>query len=449
MKTTTSKFKDNQKENIISKLRGLNLDEKARKSGFTKRKPKKIRMLEFLLGFIMSVFNGCSNSIEGWAKEISLLIGETVSKQGLWKKMVKTQIIFLRKVLEEIISQRLTQERSSQISDKLKYFRNIILEDSTKILLNEGLSKEYSGRPNGENNRQKGVMKIQTMYNVSKETFVRFDITKYSKNDQSMAWNIFKEAKAGDLIIRDLGYFILEAFKKFTKRGIYFVSRFKYNVNIYDKNEKSIDIVRLLRGKRIVDVNVIAGEEERVAVRLVAIRLDNKVSAERKRKARLSRDKRTNHSKKYIEMLGWEIFITNIDSSVLSAININEVYGIRWRIETIYKCWKSYFKFADIQDKASIIRVESYIHCMLIYITLFQIDYYKYYEIKMLEETGKEISIVKLSHFIRSHINLIILSQIDEYQNNPDFLDVMISYYCPYEKRKKRRNFYNKFKNLS
>jgi hypothetical protein len=445
MKSILKGSPNHKQESIEKKLDKIELERIARESGFIRRKPKKIPAKEFLMGFIMVVFNGCSASIESWASEIGILIGETISKQGLWKRMVEAQIIFLQKVLEGIVKQSIKRGISTHLGDKLRYFKNILLEDSTKIMLNEKLVKDFPGKSNGKNNKQKGILKIHTMYNVMREEFPRFDITSYRKNDQSMSSNILGIAKAGDLIIRDLGYFVLGIFKEFTERGIYFISRFKYNVKIYDEKGKSIDLVKELRGKDVIDIDIIAGQKERAEVRLVAIRLDAKTASKRRRKSKSSRDNRTNHSKKYLTLLGWEIFITNISRDILTATDINKIYGIRWRIEIIFKCWKSYFKVTDIPKNANKIRVESYIYCMLIFITLFQIDFYKYYEIQMLEQTGKEISIIKFSNFIRSHVSWILVEYFAKDKNVQLLLDKFINYYCSYGERKKRENFYQKF----
>jgi hypothetical protein len=317
-------------------------------------------------------------------------------------------------------------------------------------LLNEKLNKYFSGKSNGKRNKVKGVLKIQAIYNITKGIFSGFKITSYRKNDQSMSSEILKVARAGDLVVRDLGYFAIRIFQKMVNKGIYYISRLRYQVNVYDRTGKEIDLLKIFKGKEIVDIDVLVGMEEKVEMRLVAVKLDPKLASERKRKARNNRDKRTNHSKRYYKLLGWNIFITNVDRNILTAQNIKEVYSIRWQIEIIFKCWKSYFRVIDIPQKnANKIRVESYIYCMLIFITLFQADYYRHYETLMDEQKERYISLMKFSQFMVSSISLMLISRIVKFKNDTLLFDKFIKYYCFYESRNGKKNLCQKINLLS
>jgi len=65
-------------------------------------------------------------------------------------------------------------------------------------------------------------------------------------------------------------------------------------------------------------------------MRLVILPFSLAQANKRRRKAKLDRDKRLNHSKEYYELLGYSIFITNIPQSMCSAKEIQELYGLRW-----------------------------------------------------------------------------------------------------------------------
>ncbi len=51
--------------------------------------------------------------------------------------------------------------------------------------------------------------------------------------------------------------------------------------------------------------------------------------------------KRTNHSERYYKLMDWNIYITNVPPAVWSSKDVDAVYPLRWRIETIFKAWKS------------------------------------------------------------------------------------------------------------
>ena len=94
-------------------------------------------------------------------------------------------------------------------------------------------------------------------------------------------------------------------------------------------------------GIRRIELQVLVGKEKKLPLRLVAVEVPHQVAQKRRRKAAKSRNKRVSYSKKYMALLGWSIFVTNVEQEVLDAEQIMEVYGMRWRIENLFKCWKS------------------------------------------------------------------------------------------------------------
>ena len=107
--------------------------------------------------------------------------------------------------------------------------------------------------------------------------------------------------------------------------------------------KKEIDLVMELKKKGFIDREVIVGKEYKLKVRLVAIPLPEAQANERIRKSRTDRDKRLNHSPEYDYLLGYSIFITNIEPVKCDAEQIRQLYRLRWRIEIIFKSWKFVF----------------------------------------------------------------------------------------------------------
>ena len=173
-------------------------------------------------------------------------------------------------------------------------------------------------------------------------------------------------------------------------------------------------------------------------VRLVANKLPEDVAKERRQKAKNKPDRRCNISKENLELLGWEIFITNVLPSIWDAKIICDVYPSAdgWRIEIIFKSWKSFFQIADVpQGKRE--QVECHIYMSLIMITLFhsylyvravKIAYLKY---------NKHISLLKFYNYFKEQAWK--LTQIFTEPNGFNNFIKLAIYYCAYEKRKKRK----------
>lgn len=172
----------------------------------------------------------------------------------------------------------------------------------------------------------------------------------------------------------------------------------------------------------------------------MAVKLPEKIAAKRKQKAAKDRDKRINHSKKYMKLLEYGIYITSVKEERWNYSEVVESYGFRWRIETIFKCWKSHFNIDSLIPKSVSItkaRVESMVYSMLIFITMFQVQFYNYLADKVREQTGQFLSILKLSAFIKSHLLWILENTLSKVEHT-------ICYYCRYDKRLDRKNYMEK-----
>ena len=148
-------------------------------------------------------------------------------------------------------------------------------------------------------------------------------------------------------------------------------------MRLYKSDGKSeFYLLSELKKHGCIDVDVLMGASHKLPVRLVAQKLPQDIAAKRRRKAKNNRDRRCKPSKASLALLGWQIFITNVPRDIWSAKNVCEIYGLRWRIETIFKTWKSHFQITEV-PKANALRVKAYIYSALIVVTLFHAMIFK------------------------------------------------------------------------
>jgi hypothetical protein len=357
-----------------------------------------------------------------------------ISKQAINKRINEHLVKFLESVLASIIAH--TIKVPSTVSSK---FKRVILQDSSVVRLPDHWAKEFPGNKNGKG-KTYAMLKIQTMYDLLKEQFCYFRFTPFTTNDQQAATtdtNCFEE---NDLIIRDLGYFVLRALSLIQQQGAFFISRLRYGTILYDPcNGKRIDLLKILKKRHTADIAVIIGSEERLAVRLVALPVDPALAAERRRKYKANRDRRLNPSKDHLALLGWNIFITNVDQSVLTPDEVLTFYQLRWRIEIIFKSWKSNFHLTSI-PRASLVRVKAYLFVFLILVTLFHASI-----VAHVASDSRTISLLKLSRLVCEQLSAILFF----YQGTMSSIWKQINYHCAYEKRKDRLNYGQKIALLS
>lgn len=414
----------------------------SRETGFSERDGK-MQVCHFIEGFFRMALRGL-NTYSQWAQWIGILNRKPVSKQAVWERITSEAAAFIKSLLQDKLSQ--TYNKLNKSKDKLFFvFKHVYLQDSTTIKLPDALSKDFPGTT--IKGKKKATARINTIYDLCNSIFIHFGLWSFTKNDQSLSDTILAYLQEGDLVIRDLGFFVIAILKKITSKGAYFLTRKPYGVNVYDiKTGKRLILKKLLGRKKYIDMNVIAGDKCRIECRIIAIRLPEKLAEERRRKARKDRDRRLNHSTEYYDLLGYAIFLTNVSQSVWTFQQIQEIYRLRWQIEIIFKSWKSCFHIeklihAQCKNKA---RIEFIIYAMLLYISLFHVKFYNYFKNTIYRKTGRSLSLLKFALFMACHFETISIMN-----ESTKWIEKYLIKYCLYESRKDRVNAMERYNKLA
>ena len=310
---------------------------------------------------------------------------------------------------------------------------------------------KYWDRTNKRMRKTKAILKIQATYNVVTQQFVKFIIGNYRTNDQQHSNTIVQYARRGDLIIRDLGYFNSKVFKLLLKEGISFISRLRMKVSLFTvKEEKPIDLAKMLRKRGIVDKDILISKKEKTAVRLIAFPVEESIAEARRRKAK--KEKRSKLTKEQSFFMGFYFFVTDVPCEKLSMQDVALLYRIRWRIEIIFKSWKSCLKITNIKKDTNQRRLESYIYCMLIFIVLFQVDLFNnlseevFRKHKNIQKRG--LSLMKFTKYVVNNIALFVLGCY-YHESDMELIERQMIRYCLYESRSDRINFHQYLLKLS
>jgi hypothetical protein len=404
----------------------------SRQTGFQQRKRGKINGYYFVAGFVLMCQKGCQ-SFSAWAEQISLLTGQFITRQAIWERLYRYGQEFTGKLLQHYLSSQTHCSRCVR-AGLFSHFKAVFLQDSTTIALPDSLADCFKGSCNQQG--QTAIARITSVFNILSGRFHCFTITPYCQNDQSHSGWIVPQLSRGTLLIRDLGYFVLSAFKTMNRKGVYFLSRLRPCVNVYDSTTGAkLKLIKAVRSSGIIDKEVLLGKEQCCKVRLVMIPLPRKVADERRRKARQDRNKRLNHNREYYQLLGYHIYITNVSEQWWTAQQINQAYRCRWKIEIVFKSWKSGFRLqAQLHDRCdNETRVHVVIHLILLFILLFHQHWYQPYETIIAKRTGKKLSLLKMAARTASaFIDMLSLSKTR-------LLDYLAKYCC-YEKRNDRIN---------
>jgi len=338
----------------------------AQQCGFTRRKARKLTPLLFVQATLLLVSQS-TVSLRRWAALAGVLGELCLSKQALWERISGRAVAFLQAVLALVLARRLQLPAAARPA-ALASFRRVLVQDSTTIKLTPKLAAAFPGSRN-QRGANHGQLKIQALYDLLAQRFVTFSLSGFNRNDQAAAGDVRRVVQAGDLVLRDLGYFVVASLQQIAQAGAFFLSRLRLDTGLLDpRTGQSLNLLGQLKRHGQFDGEVLLGASQ-LRVRLVAVKLPAAVAAERRRKARQNRDGRCRPNARHLALLGWAIFVTNVPRTVWRAKTLAQVYGLRWRIETIFKAWKSHFRMTEV-PRGSAPQLETMIYARLTFVTL-------------------------------------------------------------------------------
>ena len=399
-------------------------------TGFIKRS-RKIKAVDFLIYMITESVRGCV-SCNDLAATIQFEAGTMASRQAYHNKMSDASLRFF----ETILAILMRSNTHTVTPLRFRQFKRILIQDSTVIKLPSKLMDIFSGVRNAS--VKVCNARIQCVYDLLSGSFTHWSIHSYRKNDLSVANEL--QVKAGDLILRDRGYFTTNEFQRIVEAKGEFISRYKHKTNLYDpKTGQAIDIFRLLKTEKNIDRKLLIGKENHTEVRIVAVELSQETVSRRRQKAK-KESKGHNPSKDVLFLMGWAIFLTSLTSKDLGINDFFELYGLRWRIENIFKTWKSHFNFDKIHTVGEN-QLRLILMARFIAITLFYEKIYVPLSIMVAKKSNKVLSLMKFMRYINwnfTAIPLLLKAACGSIGNLR-----IVEKYCTYDKRK-RLNYVEK-----
>lgn len=317
----------------------------AKSTGFVKRSTSRLKGDEFVKVMILGQGD---DSLLTYTRRIKKLSPKTkISLVGLAQRINRESSEIL---MYEVMVKCLVNSYEKGIN-KIEGISRILIQDSTCIALNKKLGNIYAG--SGGHHKTAGV-KIDCIYDYTNENILSSNHYARTVSDTKNSKEIFKHIKTNDLIIRDLGYFIIDDLETIEKCNAFFLSRLKINVKVYlrFKDKEPLDLIQFLKKKlknqNTLDCTAYIGVNK-LKIRLVVAKLPEEVVNERLRKAnRSAQVARKPLSDEKKAFLKYSIFITNLPDNIASLTDILNLYRIRWRIELLFKEWKSQIHIENI-----------------------------------------------------------------------------------------------------
>lgn len=291
---------------------------------------------------MFSDFDHNQLSLQDCCNDLAQQSGKSLSKVALHKRFNKRSLGFLKLVLAEQMVSRLN---INQVNN-WQPFARVLIADSSKFALPEQYKEDYPGYGGA---RSKALMNIQYAFDLKNGDWETLELTKATKNDMAYSKETLLRIRKGDLHIRDLGYMSHGYLSKIVTEQAFFLNRLHPLWKPVQRSTgKAIDWADLNQKmqhskEKHSETEIIIGTgKEAFNCRLIAVPIPEQVWTERIRKAQV-KAKSIGHalSDEYKQRCRFSIFITNAEDKILKAMDVIQLYRLRWQIELIFKTWKS------------------------------------------------------------------------------------------------------------
>jgi len=405
-------------------------------SEFQQRAPKKIFPAIFARQLLSEAISH-SPSYNDLAASMEKDTGISVSKQAICERVDESCVRFVERILAKVISAQISPHLLSNNKRHDLLCQRMLVQDSTVLRLPLQLFNTFSG----VSNAHKSVCnaRVQCVYDLMDENFVHFSIDSYSKNDIAAAPQL--QLRHGDLVLRDRGYLSTGEIQRHVDAGADCIYRHKTRTIYFDTQTSEVfPLAAKLKRDGQLDCQVLLNNDRRTSVRLVAVPVNEETANLRRMKAKRE-CKGHAPSKKVLALMAWTIFITTIPPERASFDDLLNIYGLRWRIENIFKTWKSNMSFAAIHN-VSEHQLRSIIIARLIALVAIFHRIYAPLRHRVCTIFAKHLSMMKLLRYLQVNQERIApLLLLAAGRLHDESLLAAIARYCVYDSRKKRLNY--------
>jgi len=344
-------------------LEASTLDALAKQSGLVQRVTRKFSPSGFLCSLLKSVVAG-TGSLSRLADKLGEMEQAPMSRQGMCKRFSEASTRFLSAVLTRMMS---GLELLPSRRDCAGGIARILVQDSTVFAMHPGNAAYFKGT--GGRGSPGAAAKTDLVYDLLSGRPLAVVARNGSDPDQGYARTLLESVGPGDLVLRDRGYFSLEALEEIGARNALWVSRLPASVTVLPTGAATLEEVLAQAEGDELELEVLLGASHRIRCRLVARRLDEASAARaRNAKKKTARDHGKTASQASLIQAGWQILLTNVEAGEMDTRQLFALYAWRWQIEIQFRAIKQSSDHAGLfAVKRGRHQLEALVQAILIY----------------------------------------------------------------------------------
>jgi hypothetical protein len=273
--------------------------------------------------------------------QMAATLGLSLSPQGLDQRFGPAAAALLRERLERAVAQVLTADPVT--TALLSRFPAVVLLDSTTVALPDALATVWPGCGGRVATNTQAALKITVQLDLVGGGLGGPELNAGRTQDKSTTLQA-APIPAGGVRVQDQGFWSLPALRELAAAGGFFLTRLHQQTAVFAADGARCGLETWLprHPEPTLDVPVMLGVEERLPVRLLAVRVPPAVADARRRKlhAAAKREGKT-PSQRALALAAWTLLVTNLPAERLSVAEALVLARARWQVELLFKRWKS------------------------------------------------------------------------------------------------------------
>jgi hypothetical protein len=268
-------------------------------------------------------------------------LGVPITAQGLDNRFTPAAAECVKQTLETAVCHAVAAE--PVLWPVLQRFEGVYLQDGTTIRLPDALAHLWPGCGGSTAVGTSAALKAQVQFNLSDGQITHLDLQAGRASDKTAPMQT-ASLPPGALRLADLGYFSAVVLADYDRQGVFWLTRYQTSLVVFDATGQALDLLdRLPTTAQTSFEGPVQVTHQRLACRLVAVRVPAPVAEERRRKvqAEAKRKGRTPSARQLV-LCDWVIFLTNVPPERLGVAEVLVLARARWQIELLFKLWKSY-----------------------------------------------------------------------------------------------------------
>jgi hypothetical protein len=323
------------------------LDAIAHSCGLVMRKSSKFTPSAFLQTLLGSVATGLA-SLNQLAGSLKNFTHSAMARQSFHQRFNTSSTAFLVAVLSDLTEKRFQPATAALRTGPIK---RIFIEDASAQAMPKSNAKLFPAH--GNHHGSTAGLKVDFAFDLLTGQILSHTLHTATEQDKTIGKECLTQVSAGDLVLRDMGYFVLSEFDEIERKNAFWLTRLPLSVGVMCGKGETLETMLKHSRHDVLDVEVLVGDVQKKC-RFIAVRATPEVAkARRAQRRKIACESGKKPCPKGIERDRWHLMLTNLSKEEASVSQLTAVYRARWAVEIQFRGWKQALNLGKALNRKS------------------------------------------------------------------------------------------------